>query len=334
LKKKIVDTNYLYITARIRSLERSLLSNARMERMLEARSDEDALKVLSECGYGEVTVTSAEELELILSETRDSMLSTLERIAPDRALIKVFRTKYDYHNLKALLKSEALSLDAQPLLIDSGRIQAKALFDMIRQDDLRNMPNAMRNAAVDARELLSRTGDPQLSDVLLDHACFKEMREMAKEAQSKFLIGYVKLFIDAANLRAIIRALRIGYATDFIRGILAAGGNINPTRLFSVIVSGSSLAEFYTGTLLEEAAATGTPAIQGDTPLTMFERLCDEALIKYMKASKLVAFGDQPLIGYIAAREAEFIAIRTIMSGRKAGVSRDVLRERLRDAYV
>jgi V/A-type H+-transporting ATPase subunit C len=62
--------------------------------------------------------------------------------------------------------------------------------------------------------------------------------------------------------------------------------------------------------------------------------LGDEALIKYMKSAKLIAFGEQPLIAYIAAKEAEIISIRTIMSGRKADVPHEVLRERLREAYV
>ena len=35
-----------------------------------------------------------------------------------------------------------------------------------------------------------------------------------------------------------------------------------------------------------------------------------------------------------AKREAEFTAIRTILSGRMAGLDADTIRERLREAYV
>jgi len=334
LKKKISDTDYLHITTRIRSLERYLLNNTRTERMLEARSDDEAAKVLSECGYGEVSVTADNDLERVLAEARGDVFASFESIAPDRALINVFRAKYDYHNLKAVLKSEAQSVESEHLLIDSGRVKAKALLDMMRQDDLRNMPNAMKNAAVEARDLLMRTGDPQLSDVLLDNACFKEMREMALRSKSKFLLGYVKLYIDAANLRAVVRALRIGRGADFLRGVLSPGGNYDPARIISATVAGSQFSEFYVASLLEEAAAVGAATARREMSLTMIERLCDIALIRYMKKSKLIAFGDQPLIGYLAAKEAEIISIRTIMSGRKAGVSHDVIRERLRESYV
>ena len=49
---KLKDTDFLYISTRLRSMENHLLTRERMERMLEARTDEDAAKVLSECGFG------------------------------------------------------------------------------------------------------------------------------------------------------------------------------------------------------------------------------------------------------------------------------------------
>jgi len=334
LKKKISDTDYLHITTRIRSLERQLLNNSRTERMLEARTDDEAAKVLSECGYGEVSMASANDLERVLAESRGGLFAAFESIAPDRALINVFRAKYDYHNLKAIIKSEALSGDAEDLLIDSGRVKAKALLDMLRQDDLRNMPTAMKNAALEARDVLLRTSDPQLSDVLLDNACFKEMREMAAKSKSRFLLGYVKLYIDAANLRAVVRALRVGRGADFLRGVLSPGGYYDPARVIAATVAGSQFSEFYVASLLEEAAAVGAPTARGEMPLTTIERLCDIALIRYMKSAKIIAFGEQPFIAYIAAKEAEIVSIRTIMSGCKAGVSTEVIRERLRESYV
>lgn len=33
-------------------------------------------------------------------------------------------------------------------------------------------------------------------------------------------------------------------------------------------------------------------------------------------------FGEEPVVGYLYAREAEFTAIRTILSGRMAGAGR------------
>jgi len=61
---------------------------------------------------------------------------------------------------------------------------------------------------------------------------------------------------------------------------------------------------------------------------------CDNVLIGYMKKAKYVAFGAEPVIGYLTAIEAELTSIRTIIAGRMAGLSGDIIREKLRETYV
>ena len=47
-----------------------------------------------------------------------------------------------------------------------------------------------------------------------------------------------------------------------------------------------------------------------------------------------MAFGEAPVVAYLCAREAEATTIRTILAGRKAGLSGDAIRERMRESYV
>ena len=48
MAKKIKDTDYLAISARIRAMETGLLTRERMEQVLDARTDEEAVKILQE----------------------------------------------------------------------------------------------------------------------------------------------------------------------------------------------------------------------------------------------------------------------------------------------
>ena len=47
------DTDYLAISARIRAMENRLLTRERMDRMIEARDNAEAMKLLAECGYND-----------------------------------------------------------------------------------------------------------------------------------------------------------------------------------------------------------------------------------------------------------------------------------------
>lgn len=66
MAKKIKDTDYLTISARVRAMETGLLTRERMEQILEARSDEEAAKILQECGYPALDPKYPEEMDAAL----------------------------------------------------------------------------------------------------------------------------------------------------------------------------------------------------------------------------------------------------------------------------
>lgn len=127
-KKKLKDTDYLFISTYLRSREKNLLTAARMERMIDAPSADDAGKVLQEIGYGEFSATSDRELgQALAREPGRPLFQDLYRYVPDKAVVDVFKVKYDYHNLKALLKAQAMGIDGERLLLDAGRVPAATL---------------------------------------------------------------------------------------------------------------------------------------------------------------------------------------------------------------
>ena len=153
MPKKLKDTDYLSISARVRAMENGLLTRERMERMLEARSVEEAAKVLAECGYGEMNSFTPAALDERLSEARDAVYQDLQGAVPDPNVIDVFRIKYDYHNAKVLLKAEAMGLDPVRLLVGGGRYAAAALQEDFQRDDLRECSDAFRDYIRGNREV-------------------------------------------------------------------------------------------------------------------------------------------------------------------------------------
>lgn len=333
MSKRIKDTDYLYLSARLRAMENSLLTQARMERMLDAPTPEDAAKVLTECGYQELSRVDVDTVNDLLAQARDQVMYDLASCAPDPRMVDVFQIKYDYHNAKVLLKSEARGEDPQRLLVDAGRVPGKVLAAAVAESEFGSLPAPLAKAIQAARELLGTTKDPQQADFLLDQAYFQEMEALAKETGSGFLQGYVRLMVDVANLRSLVRVIRMGKDGDFLKTVLFQGGSMDLRRLIAAAEGSASVEEVYASSSLAEAAQLGQAAVSGGG-LTAFEKACDNALMAYLTQAKRVAFGEQPLIAYLAAKDSEFTAVRIIMTGRLAGLSADVIRERLRDAYV
>ncbi len=333
LAKKLKDTDYLFISTYLHSRERDLLTGARMERMIEAPTAEEAAKVLTEIGYGEFNTASPRELGSILAQEQEKLFADLYRFVPDKAVVDVFKVKYDYHNLKALLKAHATGTDAPDrLLLDAGRVSAQEMRRAVWEGDYSVLPPALRAAAEEASEMLSATGDPQLADFQLDRAYYEEMLSAAGNTGSEFLVRYVRATIDAANLRSAVRTLRMKKGADMLRRVLVPGGAIGADSVQTAALNGN-LEELYRSTSLRQAAELGTAAAAGGS-LTAFEKACDDAVAAVAAGARSVPFGVESVISYLAAKENEFTAVRIIMSGRMAGISGDTIRERLREAYV
>ena len=159
------------------------------------------------------------------------------------------------------------------------------------------------------------------------------MPVVAQKSESPFLQGYVKVLIDAVNLRCAVRAARLGRGGDFLAKVLLPGGSVSADAILAA--RGEGLTRLFSFGPLAEAAALGAEvAAPGSAPLTAFERACDNGVTAYMSAARRVPFGEQIVAGYLYARECELTAIRIILSGRLAGLEGDVIRERLRDPYV
>lgn len=329
---RVKDSEYLFLTVRLRSLENQLLSRERMEQMLEARTMEEALRVLNDCGYHEPEDDSPEGIDALLAEDRQKVSDDLALFLPTSDIVKVFQTKYDYHNTKVLLKAKIAGEKPERLFIPLGEVELRVLRDSLRAADYSTLPEDLAEAIPLARELIATEGNLQRAELLLDRFCFAKMLKVAEDSESSFLVGYVKRLIDTTNLRSAVRTVRLGLDVEFLEEVLLSGGGTDEKRILQTVSAGGSLEEIF-DPMMREAVEAGETATRGGS-LVRFEKLCDDAVTDYVADARFVAFGDAPVVAYLVAKETEYTAIRILLLGRLAGLPADVIRERLRETYV
>ncbi len=331
--KKRKATDFLFLSALLGAREARMLTEDRAERMLEAASFEEAAKLLTDCGYEDMSAMEAPEIDAYLAHRRAECLDELQGMCPEKRLIQVFRMKYDYHNAKVLIKAEGANTDGGHLLASAGRIPAGVLKEAYETEAYGDIPGNLASMMPEAKALLARTGNPQLVDFLLDKAYYAEFLDTAEAMGDRFLVGYVRVMIDSANLRAAVRTSRMGKDVDFLKNALIPGGSVGTERILAALGSAELLQSLFAATELEKAAELGAMALTGGT-MTQFERACDNAVTEYLKKAKLRAFGSEPIAAYIAAFENEITAVRMILTGQQNGMEPKDVRERLRDIYV
>ena len=324
--------SYLCLSAMLRAREPKLLNAEKAARMLDASSFEEAAKLLTDCGYEDMSALDASGVEKALLEHKAEIFHEIDHLSPDKSIPDLFRLKYDYHNAKTVLKAEATGTNADSLLSAAGRISPAELKLLYHEEKYSAMPGTLGKAMQQAKEILARTANPQLADFALDKAYFEEVSANAKSSGNAFLQGYAKILIDSANLKSVVRTGRMGKGRDFLAEALIEGGSVSTDRLLNSSDK-EAIASLFSHTELEKAAVLGGEALEGGA-LTAFERACDNAVNTYLGKAKLVSFGSEPLTAYLAAVENEITAVRMILTGHLAGLKSDVIKERLRDFYA
>ena len=83
------DTDYLFLSARIRSLEKDLLTSQRLEQLLQSPSVENCSQLLGDLGYAPIRDEAS--LQSSLKRQREAVFAELERFMPEKQLLDVFR---------------------------------------------------------------------------------------------------------------------------------------------------------------------------------------------------------------------------------------------------
>ena len=173
---------FLQLIPRIRVYEKRLLDKSKIERMIYAQTSEDALKVLQETDYAAFMndIKRPEEYEILLSKELVRLYETMYKASPVKGLIDVMAIKYDYHNIKVLIKGKILKSDFSHMLIPVGMIYTSILKNAILGDSLRGLPKQMEKCIEEINNKFEETKDPQVIDIIADKYLYAHINDTTK----------------------------------------------------------------------------------------------------------------------------------------------------------
>ncbi|MBL4932350.1 V-type ATP synthase subunit C [Clostridium paridis] len=322
---------------RLRVLETRLLDRTKLERMSEASSIDEVFKLLGETEYSNIVanIKKFEDYEEILSIELNRVYKSIYEISPVRSIVDVMSIKYDYHNLKVLIKGKYLNKDFSNLLIPVGRIELSKLKNFIETEYYRDFNKVMRKTLESVIKDFEEKKDPQNIDIIFDKGLYEELKELDKEIGDKFLHSYITSLIDLTNLKTLLRVRKQNKGRDFFGNVMILGGSIDKDKLFSLLTDApENISTKLSYTNYKDILKIGIESYVKEGTSTVFEKLSEDYIMELMKKAKYVSFGLEPIIAYIYAKETEIKLLRIIMVGKLNNISEDLIKERLREAYV
>ncbi|NLB80466.1 MAG: V-type ATPase subunit [Clostridiaceae bacterium] len=309
------ELDYAASVARIRSIEIRLLGRVELDKLISADTVSDSINSLANAGWK----VSADYNEMLFDQLL-ALFALMEKLGAQEFL-RTQRLKYDYHNLKVLIKSQLTNQQPrQELLMELGNITTSDMKNAVGNREYKIFSENTKQAILDAYDQYAKIADAQLIDIILDSAYFNDLSRYASEIPEEKTVELIKTQIDIHNIKTFVRMRKMDKIHGSMQKAIADGGNISYDFFINNINSDNS------NSILFEKTPYSS-AFSGDD----FELVLDNYFLKKVKKAQKGAFGLAPLAGYFFIKENEIQNVRIILTCKNAELNYETIRSRLRD---
>ena len=302
--------DFILPVSMIKVQEKKLLNEDRLIKMLETNSFKEILRILNDTDYSYSIATTMQDDEyekIINGELERVFKFTREISKNNQEIVDLAALKYEYQNLKLLLKDKGNVLDVYN--ISTG---------IIDKEELMNNFNEVK-----------KYKDLKEACIKLDKMYLKHLLKLANSTNIPLFIDYAKISIDRYNIVTFLRLKKQNRNVDYLDDILVDGGSISKEELSKV---------YFTNTyvlLFKKKIATKTwDTFEKNGDILEIEKIFDNMIISLAKEYKYITIGPEPIFTYIIAKEYELKALRLIMSAKLNDIKIELVKSRLRGVYV
>ncbi|MDD7305071.1 MAG: V-type ATP synthase subunit C [Peptoniphilaceae bacterium] len=329
---------FIQASASTRVYEKNLLTKTQLERLMDQESLHQTLSSLSDTIYNESIQKMGrdEDYEYMLSKELKRVYDLMEKLSPDHYLIQYLKEQYIFHNIKVIVKEVILDEDLSHAYIDLGGLDTVELKKYLKDDNKKRISdNIYFNFAQKALDLYQKTKDPQIIDVSLDKDYFNRLLAIAKEDDWDFLEKFTKEKIDLINIKTLFRANRQEASKETLDQALIAGGNIALKEFDGILNEDlSKYKESFTSYAISKYIARAFERNNPKAAMLDLEKAIDDHQMDTIKKAKTITYGPEVIFAYIVAKETEIKNLRIILTSKLNSLSRDFIKERLRESYV
>ncbi len=326
---------YGHAVGRIRIRENKLIPRQRIDRLIEAENLDDQLQILADSPYGEFLegASTAEGVEAGLESFLVQTYDFLREICPSEPIITFLRLKYDFHNLKVLLKTKYQGTNAEHIWSKMGFLDVKTAQELIKAERYNKLPEIYGPSVEQAASSFEEYHDAQEIDVILDQGLFHQWLNISRFLKNEYVEELTRSSIDLANLKTFLRARNLKRKKDFAEKALFEGGFIKRKRLISLFVR--PLTELVTALRTSLYGDILSQVVEGEdkVDLALLDKLADNHLLLLAKKARYIAVGMEALFGYVFGIENEANVVRSALLGKLSGIPKAKMKERVRELY-
>lgn len=323
--------NYIYAVARAKAKEATLLGEGRLNRMIDSLSAIEALKILSEVGFGGgAGIEDVSEFETLIERESESLCAFIKEACPDENVKRFLLIDNDYKNAEAFMKEKHIKADSISMRAPDGFYPADAMREKIMTDDYRMFSDTMAKTLIKADEkFVSGKYDGLAIGGIFERGKYEEMKGLVRK--NKILSDIFKVKVDTANVTSCLR----GRDYSLLKNYLFDGGTLTERELKSLCEDAfDTLREKFSSHARKDFILSAIEDAEKGKPLSSFEKKADDYALSSLLKYKYGFEGVAPFILYVYYKRAELFNVRLILVSLSAKVSADDIKKRLRLSYA
>jgi V/A-type H+-transporting ATPase subunit C len=322
------DWRYTFATGRVRSLETTMLPRSAFLDMANADDFHTALDMLSGSDYADMqSAATLGEAENMLLAKRRMVRNLFIDLMIDEDIAAVLRTRHDFANMRLAIRrvvtEKAIGLDYS----DFGNVAVEDLEEIFAQENYDRLPHYLREAVEEA--VLSYYVDKNIRriDYAIDRHEARYRIQKACELGGVFLLSLFRTEIDLTNIRTL---LRLKLADRPEKDHFLPGGFVETDRfVHGLDVGYEALATLFYATPYHDVVEGGVNYLTSEQSFLRLERLCEEHLMGFLRTTRALAAGPQPVIAYLLMKENEIRTVRMILTCKNNGLDTRLILDRL-----
>jgi V/A-type H+-transporting ATPase subunit C len=290
------------------------------------------------------------DFESVLGMGKEKVYRVFSELCQDEVLRELILSRHDFHNLKILIKNSVMEGEIETGISPFGSFSFEKMMNIMKERQTHELPPQLRKAA----EEIFEQGDPvpeealQRIDIAVDHEMFRFWLACVEEMNNEFLAGLIHHTLDLENIKAFYRIrwrkgdqdllnrtlFFNGWSESAIARFGQGGSSLEGDRFQKAFESSwDGFPSFFFATPYESIVREGGKYLVREGSFVLLEKLCDDFLIQYLRTTRLLTFGFEPLVAYLCAKENELKILRLIFLGKNYGLTSDRIRERVPEVF-
>ncbi len=321
-----------------RVYKKQMIEKSRIERMINAKDGDEVYKLLMETEFSKCMedVNSVQDYKKMLNNEIRRIFMLGEELLLDDEILDLLRYKYEFHNMRVIAKSLVTEKDFSDLYFEIGSFNPKDIRDKLAAGQTIGLPENVVTVISEAIEAYEEDKNPQMIDFIVDHYYFKALINASNKIDSEIINEYVKAKIDFYNVTTFLRAKKHKIANqETLKLILASGGDVDIDKL-KILGDGDAdrIAELVNHGQKGKYLLKAISQMKDKGKLDSLDSLASEYLNYMCDEVKFEHFGPEPIFAYLLLKERQESLVRTILTAKLNGISKEVIRERLGDDIV